>query len=196
MKGRKPAQRENEIKLAIPAALDGRRLLRQAGFRISKARVLEVNVVFDTPDLRILGAGSLLRLREVRGGGLLTYKGPAAGGTRHKSRQEIESAVENPAAARLILERLGHQAIFQYEKFRTEFARPGEPGIATVDETPIGVFLEIEGPPRWVDRTARTLGFSARDYITLSYWRLYLEYCEARGMAPQNMVFACATKGK
>jgi adenylate cyclase, class 2 len=61
--------------------------------------------------------------------------------------------------------------------------------MATVDETPIGVFLELEGLPRWVDRIARVLGFSAADYITLSYGRLYIEACAARGIAPTNMVF-------
>jgi adenylate cyclase, class 2 len=84
---------------------------------------------------------------------------------------------------------MGYQPVFRYDKFRTEFARPGEAGVATLDETPIGVFLELEGSPRWVDRTARKLGFSAADYITRSYGRLYTEFCKSRGMKCGDMVF-------
>ena len=189
MKGRKPANRENEIKLALPDVSSGRRLLRKAGFRILRSRVFEINVVFDTADRRIIGSGALLRLRVVKGRGTLTYKGQAAGGHAHKVRDEIESPVENPAAMRLILERLGYQVIFRYEKFRTEFVRPGEPVVAMLDETPVGIYLELEGPPHWVDRAARLLGFAAQDYITSSYARLYFESCAARGIAPRDMVF-------
>jgi adenylate cyclase class 2 len=189
MKGPKPADRENEIKLALPDVSTGRRVLRAAGFRILNSRVFEVNVVFDTPDRSIVGSGALLRLRVVQGKGILTYKGPALDGHIHKSREEIEATMENPAAMRLILERLGYQPVFRYEKFRAEFFRPGEPGLAMLDETPIGVYLELEGPPRWIDRTARRLGFSAEDYITSSYARLYFEWCAARRVVPRDLIF-------
>jgi adenylate cyclase, class 2 len=189
MKGRKPAGNENEIKLALPDAATGRRLLRQAGFRVAKPRVFEVNTVFDTAGHAIAGSDRLLRLRQVNRHGTLTYKGVAAVGLRHKSREEIESTVDDPAAVAMILERLGYQPIFHYEKYRTEFQRPGERGIATVDETPIGAFLELEGSPRWVDRSARALGFSAADYITRSYGLLYTEFCEAHGITRRDMVF-------
>jgi adenylate cyclase, class 2 len=181
--------RENEVKLRVHDAAGGRRLLRRAGFRVSKARVFESNDIFDTGDRRIIGAGGVLRLREVNGRGTLTYKGAVRDTGRHKSREEIETDLDDPAAARLILERLGYRQIFRYEKFRTEFARPAEPGHATLDETPIGVFIELEGPPRWVDRTARSLGFTAKDYITRSYGRLYLDDRATRGKAVGNMVF-------
>jgi adenylate cyclase, class 2 len=189
MKGRKPANRENEIKLALPDVSTGRRLLRSAAFRLARPRVFEINVVFETADRRIIGSGTLLRLRVVKGKGILTYKGAPLEGGAHKSREEIESTVENPAAMRLILERLGYQAIFRYEKFRTEFIRPGETGVAMLDETPIGVYLELEGPPRWVDGTAHLLGFARTDYITRSYGRLYLDSCAVRAIAPGDMVF-------
>ena len=189
MKGRKPAARENEIKLALPDAATGRRLLKKAGFRMLHPRVFEDNVVFDTSDRRIVGAGKLLRLRAVKGRGTLTYKGPPADGRVHKSREEIEAMVENPAAMRMVLERLGYEIIFRYEKFRTEFARPGESGIAMLDETPIGLFLELEGPARWIDRSAKLLGFAKRDYITRSYAWLYFQSRPARGIEPGQMVF-------
>jgi adenylate cyclase class 2 len=85
---------------------------------------------------------------------------------------------------------LGYQPSFRYEKYRREYRHPGEPGVVTVDETPIGSFLELEGPGEWIDGTAKGLGFGASDYVLESYVRLYLRDCERRGATPAFMVFA------
>jgi len=63
-------------------------------------------------------------------------------------------------------------------------------GTITFDETPIGEFLELEGPAEWIDRTARELDFSPRDYVVSSYGKLYSDYCAQRGVQPKDMVFA------
>ena len=189
MKDRKRVDRENEIKLPLPDAALGRRLLRRAGFFVIKPRALESNIVYDTSDRRMLGAHSLVRIRTVRRHGTLTYKGPAEAGGLHKSRVEIESPVDAGAMSR-VLEQMGFAPVFRYEKFRTEFARPRESGEAMLDETPIGVFLELEGPVRWVDRAARALGFTPQDYITASYGRLFLDACARQGTKPGDMVFS------
>jgi adenylate cyclase class 2 len=89
----------------------------------------------------------------------------------------------------LILARLGLGPVFRYEKFRTEY-KSGQDGTITVDETPIGLYLELEGQPPWIDRIAGELGFSEQQYVTKSYGALYLEYCWERGITPANMVFA------
>jgi adenylate cyclase class 2 len=88
-----------------------------------------------------------------------------------------------------ILTSIGFKASFRYEKYRTEFRLGGLAGVVTVDETPIGVFLELEGPGDWIDETAKGLGFSPEDYILESYGRLYVADCERRGIEPTNMVF-------
>ncbi len=178
--------REVEIKLPLASAAEGRRRLRAAGFRTARRRVFEANTVFDDAAGTVYRSGALLRVREVNGSGLLTYKGPAAPG-RHKSREEIETSFASPAAMRAILQRLGFQAVFRYEKYRAEYT-DGQ-GVATVDETPIGCYLELEGAPAWIDRTSRALGFRRDVYITASYYRLYREYCERRGEPVGDMVF-------
>ena len=188
-----PAERETEIKLGVPSAPAARRLLRRAGFRLLEPRVFESNIVLDTPARDLLRARRLLRIREVNGAGLLTYKGTPIAGRRHKSREEIETPVDDPRAARRIFERLGFRTAFRYEKFRTTYAPAAGSGVAVVDETPIGVYIELEGPPRWIDRTARQLGFSPADYIMASYGRLYREFCEARGRKPGDMVYETST---
>jgi adenylate cyclase class 2 len=63
-----------------------------------------------------------------------------------------------------------------------------------LDETPVGVYLELEGSPRWIDRSARQLGFSEPDYIVRSYGRLYLEWCERKKIKPADMVFGRGRK--
>ena len=182
---------ENEIKLAVRDAKAARRMLRAAGFRVFKRRVFEANTVFDTPGRKLRKSGTLLRVREAGGVVTLTYKGKVQV-SRHKRREELELTVWKVKPLAAILERLGFLPVFRYEKYRTELQRPGGRGVATVDETPLGVYIELEGTPPWIDRTARQLGFAERDYITASYGRLYLDWCAQEAVQPGNMVFGLA----
>lgn len=177
---------ETEIKLRVASAAEGRRRLRAAGFRLSRRRVFETNTVFDTPSGSLRQSGSLLRLREAGGRALVTYKGPATV-ARHKSREELETTVGDAGNMRLVLARLGFAPAFRYEKYRAEYS-DGR-GAATLDETPVGCFVELEGDPEWIDSAAVLLGFAPEDYITASYLRLYLDDCARHGRPPGNMTF-------
>ena len=108
---------------------------------------------------------------------------------RHKSREELELTLSDAATMAVIFERLGFRPVFRYEKYRTEYRQGRSAGMATLDETPVGLYLELEGSPRWIDRTAREMGFVEQDYITSSYARLYLDWCRKNGKKPSNMVF-------
>jgi adenylate cyclase class 2 len=182
--------REVEIKLAVRDAAEARRMLRAAGFKVSKRRVFERNTVFDTAAQTLRKSARLLRVREAGKAAKLTFKGPPDGG-KHKSREELELELDLSSARTVaaIFDRLAYNPVFRYEKYRTEFQSANRAGIATVDETPIGVYLELEGSPLWIDRTARKLGFQESGYITASYARLYQEWCKARGITPANMLF-------
>ena len=57
------------------------------------------------------------------------------------------------------------------------------------DETPIGNYLELEGPKGWIDAVAAQLGYRRQDYITESYVRLYYQKRAELGRKPVNMVF-------
>jgi adenylate cyclase class 2 len=183
--------REVEIKLALRDADAGRALLLAAGYRVAVPRVLEQNAAYDFPDGKLRAAGSLLRLRTAGRKATLTFKGsPAAG--KHKSREEIESTIPDAPTVSAIFAGIGLQPIFRYEKYRTEYRRGGE-GIAMLDETPIGVFLELEGSPSWIDTAALELGFTEADYVTASYAKLFFEW-KARSNSPaEHMIFE--TKG-
>jgi len=179
--------------------------------------VHEWNVLFDTPRGNLAKRGHLLRIRTetVEGLGgkgsarnaqrvLVTYKRPVArhgsttGSSRrletHKVREEIELEVADGGALARIFDGLGMRGWFRYEKFRTTFRLPparhwAKGLLIELDETPIGNIVELEGPPKAIDKAARELGFSKRDYILMNYLSLYREECRRRGEKPGDMVF-------
>lgn len=179
---------ETEVKLAVGSARDAKQTLSKAGFKVFRPRVFESNVVLDTSSLALRQSGQLLRLRQAGRIATLTYKGPARPGP-HKSREELEVRLPAGSVIDHLFARLGYTPVFRYEKYRTEFSRAGEPGHATLDETPIGNFIELEGPADWIDQTAADLGFVRADYITVSYAALYLADCARRNLEPSHMVF-------
>jgi adenylate cyclase class 2 len=163
-------------------------LLRGARFRVSKRRIFEANTLFDTALGVLSSTGRLLRVRETGRLGILTYKGAAEVG-KYKEREEMEVEVSDPRRLTEMLCRLDFIPTFRYEKYRTEYRRPREAGLAMLDETPIGVYLELEGAPAWIDRSARRLGFAETDYCTASYGGLYGNYCEKHGLPVTHMTF-------
>ena len=175
------SKQEVEIKLSLPSAAHGRRLLRQAGFRVIRRRVYEDNLVFDTPQGKLRSENLLLRLRVAGSVATLTFKGPPSKG-RYKSRLESETPVSDPAACREILQRLGFRQVYRYEKYRTEYRGRDEHGAVALDETPVGVFLELEGSPAWIDSTAQILGFGIDSYISNTYRDIHLSYRRLLGL--------------
>ncbi len=181
-------EKEIEVKLAVVSADSARTLLARAGFQPQHEPAFEANTVFDTPAGDLMNTSRLLRLREFRGEAIITFKGVPEPGL-HKTRPEIETKAADAATMQRILEALGYQVQFRYEKYRTTFLRGNDPGHAVLDETPIGTFLELEGPPEWIDETAAQMGFSGSDYIVLSYGTLYRNHCRAQNTEPTHMVF-------
>jgi adenylate cyclase class 2 len=181
--------KEIEIKLRVHDKAGVLERIRATGFRESVARLFEANTLYDTPDQRLRKAEMLLRLRQVDEKSVITWKGPGERAP-HKSRPEVETTLGSVEKAAQILEQIGFRPVFRYEKYRTEFTRDGTAGVVTLDETPIGDFLELEGEADWIDQTASELGFTERDYVLDSYGKLYLADCERRGVQPTHMVFA------
>lgn len=184
-----------------------------------EGRVHEFNIIFDTPEGGLAKHGQLLRIRtETASAGkspakskkratagkndarvVLTFKQPTVramdeDGGRFKVREETELEVTDPAALTKIFEGLGMRGWFSYEKYRTTWKlnaaqQWAKDLLIEVDETPVGVYVELEGPPGAIDQAAERLGFSRRDYLTKNYLTLYAEDCRRRGVAPGNMLF-------
>jgi adenylate cyclase, class 2 len=140
---------------------------------------------------------------------ILTFKRPASGprrsdsqsealakeptAARHKVRDEIETVVTDAATLATIFEGLGMRGWFRYEKYRTTYRLPARWAkglLIELDETPVGNFVELEGPPQTIDRAAKELGYSKADYVVENYLTLYRAECRKRGVVPRNMLFA------
>lgn len=180
-------------------------------------RVHQENVIFDTPQGGLAKHGQLLRIRTETPGSkriknspplkrkfVLTFKHPIekpfesgpqdSSKAIHKVREELELEITDAAALSRIFQGLGMSGWFRYEKYRTTLRLPASQNWARgllieLDETPIGAFVELEGPAEAIDRAAGQLGFSKRDYILKNYLVLYIEDCRKKGEEPRHMVF-------
>lgn len=161
--------------------------LRRAGFQLLTRRTHEMNTLYDLPGHPLRQRGELLRLRKYGSQWVLTHKAKAVDG-RHKVRVETETKVENGTKLDVIIRALGFVPTFRYEKFRAEWS-DGK-GHVVVDETPIGNFGEIEGPSRWIDRTARALSIRPVDYITDTYTNLFFNWKKKNESSAEEMTFA------
>jgi len=181
--------REVEIKFRIADLKALTSGLGSAGFRLVTGRTHEMNTLYDRPGQPLRRRGALLRIRRYGVKWTVTYKdrGRIQPG-RHKSRREIETQVNDGQALAQILEALGFKPGFAYEKFRSEWT--DGTGHVVIDETPIGDFGEIEGPPQWIDVVAKRLGVARKQYITQSYAELFLEWKKQTGNKVEQMLFA------
>lgn len=178
--------KEIEIKFRVADVRALNRKLRAAGFRSMTPRTHEMNTLYDLPGEVLRQRRELLRIRQYGPAWTLTHKSGTVRG-RHSSRVELETTVANGKKMDAILRALGYAPSFRYEKFRAEWS--DDKGHVVVDETPIGNFCEIEGPPRWIDATAKALGISAADYITRNYAALFAEWRRATKSPAENMTF-------
>lgn len=213
--------RETEIKLRIPNPKPFLRALAKLGAKPASPRVHEHNLLFDTPDGGLAKHGQLLRIRTETPAPagrkparkctprvILTFKSPpeqlAIGeiappsDRRHKVREEIEVVLTDAASLQKIFEGLGLKGWFRYEKFRTPYKLPArfrwaKDLVIDFDETPIGAFVELEGPPHAIDQAARELGHSPRDYVLKNYLVLYIEDCKRQNLQPNHMLFSPTT---
>jgi adenylate cyclase, class 2 len=180
------SNQEIEIKFRVTdvRVLAGK--LRGAGFRMVTPRTREMNTLYDLPGEVLRRRKELLRIRKYGSEWTLTHK---SGGNigRHSSRVEMETGVVDGKKMDAILCALGYSPSFRYEKFRAEWT--DRKGQVVVDETPIGDFCEIEGPPRWIDATAKKLGASESDYITKNYAGLFLEWKARTRSDAEEMTF-------
>ena len=153
----------------------------------------ELTIVILRKHARARQRGEILRLRKYGERWTLTHKSKGTA-RRHKSRQEYETEVADGESLDRILRTLGFSPSFRYEKFRSEWT-DGH-GNVVIDETPIGTVAEIEGRPRWIDRTARRLGIPPSAYITLSYGALFEEWRHRTGSRAQEMTFAAVGRSE
>lgn len=183
---------EREIKLKYDSAEEARAMIVALGATPLHGRRLQEDVLLDTEDEQLRRRRCVLRVRTENGKSRLTFKGPVQPSSM-KVRDEVETLVGDGEVLRRVLEELGLHVWFRYEKFREEFCY--DDAIVAIDETPVGVFVEIEGSERGITTTAQALGKSPGDYVLESYRGLFLAHREEFGLRGTDMVFDTTDAG-
>jgi adenylate cyclase, class 2 len=179
---------EHEIKLPVDGLVAIRKALAEAGARLEVPLELEQNWVLDHADNALARSGELLRVRRAGARSWLTHKGPATFAAGVKNRQELEVSVGDAAATVAILEALGFAVLRRYEKRRETWHLAAV--VVALDETPMGPFVELEGPPQELASAARRLGLDPDSAVRGTYLDLWSSYRDRHPGAPADMVFA------
>lgn len=181
---------ETELKIPVTSLDEVRAALRESKAEEIHPMAREVNFLFDTEDGSFQLSGNTLRLRNYGEQSLLTFKGPTSYQGKVKVREEIEVAIATVGRMAEILEKLGFSTAARYEKDR-EVWQLGRLSIV-LDHTPMGNFVELEGPIDELENAARKTGLDPEEAVQGSYMSLWQEYRlrhPEKGL-PSNMVFS------
>jgi adenylate cyclase class 2 len=177
---------EREIKLQFGSADEARAAVSAAGCTPLLGRRLQEDALLDTEDELLRRRRCVLRVRVENGKSRVTYKGPVQPSAM-KLREELETLVGDGEVLLRVFGELGLHVWFRYEKYREEFSH--EDVIVAIDETPVGVFVEIEGGEQGIAAMTTALGRSASDYIVDSYRSIFLQRREEFGLNGPDMLF-------
>ena len=182
---------EREVKLSFPSATVARGALLDAGASASQPRRLQDDALYDTAEESLRIKGCIIRVRTEHWPDgtettTLTVKGPVQPGPM-KIREEHETRVDKGGALAQVLDTVGLQPWFRYQKYREEFSSPSL--IVAIDETPVGVFVELEGSEEAIRSMTSALGRSSDDFILDSYYRLFQKHRDQFGLTGAHMVF-------
>jgi adenylate cyclase class 2 len=178
---------EHEIKVPVGSLAAVRDRLRAGAATLRHGETFEENWVLDDAEGSVAARGCLLRVRRWGGHSYLTFKGPARFAGAVKTREEIETTVGDPEIVLRALAALGFAPWRRYQKRRELWELSGV--AVTLDATPMGAFVELEGPPATIPAVAASLGLDPADAVPGTYLHLWEEYRAAHPEAPADMVF-------
>lgn len=179
---------EIELKVAIQPE-EWASILHNHPIQVVYERRFEDNWLFDTPDRRLSKNRCLLRVRQYGEHAELTWKEPANDQSpAYKIRHEITVQVSDARITCQILQRLGFDLWFRYQKFRTVYRL--ENLYIMLDETPIGWFVELEGPPEAIEKALKRFGWHEQSRITGTYYDLYKEASRQGKFKGKYLVFS------
>ncbi len=178
---------ECEIKIPVSGLQPVRRRLLEAGAELLHCSSREHNTLYDLPMHTLATSGQALRLRRYGDSWLLTFKGTAEYRGQVKTREELQLQVDDGATLAEILQRLGLTQSVCYEKDR-ELWQLEDIEVA-LDHTPMGDFVELEGPADELSAAAQQLGLDPDAAIRGSYLSLWQRYRQERGdELPEDML--------
>jgi len=178
---------EQEMKIPVAALSETRRRLAERGARLVAPTALEDNWVLDDDRGTLAAAGRLLRVRRAGSDSWLTLKEPGSFAGGVKSRVETETVVGSADQALAILAGLGFRPVRRYQKRRESWTFDGV--VVALDETPIGAFVEVEGPAARLVAVALELGLDPGAAVRGTYLDLWNAHRAHHPGAPADMVF-------
>ena len=177
---------EREVKLRFDSVEQAREAVLATGATPLHGRRLQEDSLLDTEDEQLRRRRCVLRVRVENGKSRLTFKGPVQPSAM-KLREEVETVVGDGEILLRVFEEIGLHVWFRYEKYREEYAH--EDVIVAIDETPVGVFVEVEGSEAGIASMAAALGRTPDDYIVDSYRVIFLQHRERCGVTGGDMIF-------
>jgi adenylate cyclase class 2 len=177
---------EREVKLRFDSPHAARAAVAALEATPMTSRRLQDDVILDSDEGTLQARGCVLRVRRDGETAAVTWKGPVLPSAM-KLREEIETGVGDADALLRVFDELGFKPRFRYQKFRTELALPRL--VVAIDETPIGVFIELEGDETAIAEATVRLGRTPDDYMRESYRSLFLEWRRNQNLAAADMVF-------
>ncbi|MCY3831451.1 MAG: class IV adenylate cyclase [Chloroflexi bacterium] len=179
-------RQEVEVKLHTPDLSKIRDALEAAGATLTKPRVFERNLRYDSADGSLKTAGVVLRLRQDEAA-KLTYKADSSVESGIVSRFEAEVEVSDFETMDVILRRLGYKVALIYEKYRTTYELDGAEIV--LDELPYGNFTEIEGDAATIERVVERLGLGGCRRMPGSYVDIFADVKARLGLDVRDCTF-------
>ena len=181
-----PTTLEREVKLRFGSVEEARDAVTSAGAAPLRCRRLQEDALLDDEAETLRKRRCVLRVRVESGRSLVTFKGPVQVSPM-KLREEIETVIGDGETMLRCFEQLGYGVWFRYQKYREEYALSDV--IVAIDETPVGVFVEVEGDEHGIVEATRALGRTPDDFVLDSYRSLFMEHRRAHGLPATDMLF-------
>lgn len=175
---------EFEIKFKIRKPNIIRKFLKNQGAQFL-GKAFERTTRFDTPNKNLEEKGYFLRIR-TGFKNTITFKRKIKN-KKFRKREEIELEISDPQKMEEILKNLGFTKVLIMEKYREKWWLNNIEIV--IDKLPMGIFIEFEGKERAIKEMVEILGLNFEDRIMGTYWDIWREFSEKKGIKDENITF-------
>ncbi len=176
--------KEIEVKFILKDASEIRKILKKNKAKF-KGRAFERTVRLDSSDKKLERVGKFLRVRT----GFkktVTFK-KRVKNKNFKERIEIELKIEDEKKMIVILKNLGFSKALIMEKYREKWNLLDTEIV--IDKLPMGLFIEIEGEEKAINKMIKLLKLDSKKRILLTYWDIWKDFAKKNNIKDENITF-------